>query len=455
MSEANAEQATGRDPVCGMVVASDAPLHHEHDGTVYRFCGKGCLEKFRADPERYLTPASEAASEAAHGEDRADAALAREWTCPMHPEVVRSGPGACPKCGMALEPKSPVGGDAAEEDGELRAMSRRFWVGAALSLPLLVLSMGRLGPDDLRGWIELALATPVVLWGAWPFFERAGQSLLNRSLNMFTLIGLGVGVSYLYSLVAQLAPGLFPASFRGAGDGGGGGAAPVYFEAAAVITTLVLLGQVLELKARSRTGAAIRSLMDLAPRTARRLDADGSEKDVELAEVEVGNRLRVRPGEKVPVDGRVLEGTSTVDESMVTGEPIPVAKGAGDAVIGGTVNQTGGLVMEAERVGSETLLSQIVRLVAEAQRSRAPVQRLADRVSAWFVPTVALVAAATFVVWSLAEVESAMAFGLVNAVAVLIIACPCALGLATPMSIMVAVGKGATAGVLFRDAEAI
>ncbi len=361
---------------------------------------------------------------------------------------------------MALEPKSPLGGgagDDAEEDGELKSMSRRFWVGAALSLPLLVLSMGRLGPDGVRGWIELALATPVVLWGAWPFFERAWQSLVNRSLNMFTLIGLGVGVSYLYSLVAQLAPGLFPASFRDGGTGAdpGLGAVPVYFEAAAVITTLVLLGQVLELRARSRTGAAIRSLIDLAPRTARRLEADGSEKDVELADVQAGDRLRVRPGEKVPVDGRVLEGTSSIDESMVTGEPIPVEKVAGDAVIGATVNQTGALVMEAEKVGSETLLAQIVRLVAEAQRSRAPVQRLADRVAAWFVPTVALAAAATFVVWSLVGVESAMAFGLVNAVAVLIIACPCALGLATPMSIMVAVGKGATAGVLFRDAEAI
>jgi P-type Cu+ transporter len=460
MSESKA-QAKVRDPVCGMEVASDAPLHHEHDGTVYRFCSQGCLERFRADPERYVaptptpTPAAAPASMAEHGAGDEDAATKREWTCPMHPEIVRNGPGACPKCGMALEPKSPLGGgegDGAEEGGELRAMTRRFWVGAALSLPLLVLSMGHLGPAALRGWIELALATPVVVWGAWPFFERAWQSLVYRSLNMFTLIGLGVGVSYAYSVVAQVAPELFPASF---GAATGEGTVPVYFESAAVITTLVLLGQVLELRARSRTGAAIRALIDLAPRTARRLGADGSEEDVDLALVQTGDRLRIRPGEKVPVDGRVVEGVSSIDESMVTGEPIPVEKAEGDAVIGGTVNQTGALVMEAEKVGSETLLAQIVRLVAEAQRSRAPVQRLADRVSAWFVPTVAFVAVATFVVWSMADVESAMAFGLVNAVAVLIIACPCALGLATPMSIMVAVGKGATAGVLFRDAEAI
>ena len=449
------EADTVRDPVCGMTVAADAPRRHEHEGVVYRFCSDGCRERFRRNPQSYLQahgpggPADNSKGHATGGSGERVRAGA-EWTCPMHPEVVRDGPGSCPKCGMALEPRQPGGAGDDETNGELGAMTRRLWVSSILSLPLLVLSMGHLGPDAVRGWIELVLATPVVLWGAWPFFQRAVASLANRSLNMFTLIGLGVGVAYLYSLVAQLAPGIFPESFRGES-----GSVPVYFEAAAVITTLVLVGQVLELRARRQTGSALRSLMGMAPKTARRMAADGSEQDVPLSEVVKGDRLRIRPGEKVPVDGRVIDGSSSIDESMVTGEAIPVEKGTGDPVIGGTVNQTGSLIMEAERVGSETLLAQIVQLVAQAQRSRAPVQRLADRVAGWFVPVVVVIALVTFVAWTLSGIESAMAFGLLNAVAVLIIACPCALGLATPMSIMVATGKGATSGVLFRDAAAI
>jgi Cu+-exporting ATPase len=380
-----------------------------------------------------------------------------EWTCPMHPEIVRDAPGSCPICGMALEPRTVSAEE--EENPELIDMTRRFWVGAALTLPLVLLAMGMYLPGEwiaslmaggARPWIELALATPVVLWGGWPFFVRGYHSIVHKSLNMFTLIGLGVGVAYAYSVVATVAPGIFPASFRGEE-----GHVGVYYEAAAVIVTLVLLGQVLELRARSRTGAAIRALLGLAPKTARRIEPDGTERDVPLDEVRPGDRLRVRPGEKVPVDGTVVEGRSSVDESMVTGEPIPVEKGSGDRVIGATVNGTGGLVMEAERVGADTLLARIVQMVAEAQRSRAPIQRLADVVAAWFVPAVILVAVVTFVVWALAGIESAMAYALINAVAVLIIACPCALGLATPMSIMVAAGKGATAGVLFKNAEAI
>jgi len=380
-----------------------------------------------------------------------------EWTCPMHPEIVRDAPGSCPICGMALEPRTVNAEE--EENPELIDMTRRFWVGAALTLPLVLLAMGMYLPGEwiaslmasgARPWIELALATPVVLWGGWPFFVRGYRSIAHKSLNMFTLIGLGVGVAYAYSVVATVAPGIFPASFRGEE-----GHVGVYYEAAAVIVTLVLLGQVLELRARSRTGAAIRALLGLAPKTARRIEPDGTERDVPLDQVRPGDRLRVRPGEKVPVDGTVVEGGSSVDESMVTGEPIPVEKGPGERVIGATVNGTGALVMEAERVGADTLLARIVQMVAEAQRSRAPIQRLADVVAAWFVPAVILVAVVTFVVWALAGIESAMAYALINAVAVLIIACPCALGLATPMSIMVAAGKGATAGVLFKNAEAI
>jgi Cu+-exporting ATPase len=380
-----------------------------------------------------------------------------EWTCPMHPQIVRDGPGNCPICGMALEPRTVT---LEEENPELSDMTRRFWVSVALTAPLVLLVMGRHVPglgfvERLMGspvgpWLELALATPVVLWGGWPFFVRAWQSVVYRSLNMFTLIGLGVGVAYAYSLVATIAPGIFPESFHDEG-----GHVGVYYEAAAVIVALVLLGQVLELRARSRTGAAIRALLGLAPKTARRLTPDGREEDVPLEEVRVGDRLRVRPGEKVPVDGVVAEGASNVDESMVTGEPMPVEKKPGDRVIGATVNGTGSIVMTAEKVGADTLLSRIVDMVAQAQRSRAPIQKLADVVSGYFVPAVVAIAAITFVVWALWGVEPRMAYALVNAVAVLIIACPCALGLATPMSIMVATGKGATVGVLFKNAEAI
>jgi P-type Cu+ transporter len=442
-----AETATTKDPVCGMTVSPDTPHRLEHAGRSYLFCSAGCRSRFEAQPDRYLssTPSP------------APAAGVVEWTCPMHPQIVRDRPGNCPICGMALEPRTVTADEP--ENPELRDMTRRLRVSAVLSVPLVVIGMGHLIPGDpigrllphgTRNFFELAFASPVVLWGGFPFFVRFWQSLVNRSLNMFTLIGLGVGVAYAYSVVATLAPGLFPASFRDEM-----GQIGVYYEAAAVIVTLVLLGQVLELRARSRTGAAIRSLLGLAPKTARRVRPDGGEEDVPLAEVRVGDSLRVRPGEKVPVDGIVLEGRSSVDESMVTGEPIPVEKGPGDRVIGATVNGTGALVMRAERVGSETLLSQIVRMVAEAQRSRAPIQKLADRVAAVFVPTVVAIAVLTFVIWAIRGPEPRMAYAIVNAVAVLIIACPCALGLATPMSIMVAAGKGATAGVLFKNAEAI
>ncbi len=373
----------------------------------------------------------------------------------MHPEIIRDKPGPCPICGMALEPRQITGGEG--ENAELTDMTRRFWVSVALSVPVFVLSMsdyvpglrGRV-PMTLVAWLQLILSTPVVLWGGWPFFERAWNSLVARSLNMFTLIGLGVGIAYVYSLVAVLAPGIFPASLRAGASG-----PAVYFEAAAVITTLVLLGQVLELRARSQTNAAIRSLLELAPKMARRVRADGSEEDVPLGDVRVGDRLRIRPGERVPVDGVVVEGASSIDESMITGEPIPVEKMAGERVIGATVNGNGTLVMEAQRVGSDTLLAQIVSMVSEAVRSRAPIQKLADVVSGYFVPTVIAIAVVTFVVWLLVGPQPALAYAIVNAVAVLIIACPCALGLATPMSIMVAMGKGATFGVLFKNAEAI
>ena len=379
------------------------------------------------------------------------------WTCPMHPEIVRDSAGSCPICGMALERRTVTA--AAEEDNpELRDMTRRLWFAAAFTIPLFVLAMGEMFPGGViatgmsmrtRMLLELALATPVCVWAAWPFYVRAVQSLANHSLNMFTLIGLGVSVAYGYSVVAALAPGIFPASFREHGE------VAAYFEAAGVIVTLILLGQVLELRARSQTSAAIRKLLGMAATSARRLRDDGSEEDVPLEHVQAGDRLRVRPGEKVPVDGVVLDGHSSVDESLVTGEPIPVEKQVGDRVIGATINGTGSLVMRAEKVGADTLLSRIVAMVAEAQRSRAPIQKLADAVSGYFVPTVVLVAIITFVVWAIAGPEPRLAHALINAVAVLIIACPCALGLATPMSIMVATGRGATMGVLFRNAEAI
>jgi Cu+-exporting ATPase len=438
------------DPVCGMTVSpATAAGSHTHRGRTYHFCAPSCLERFRQDPDAFVEAATAAAP--------APLPPAAEYTCPMHPQVRRDRPGACPICGMALEPVVPAADD---DDSELRDMTRRFWLSAVLSAPLVVFAMWRHAPDasarlghhvtSWAPWIELALATPVVLWGGWPFFERAWQSLVNRSPNMFTLIGLGVSVAYAYSVTAVVAPGLFPASFRDAA-----GHVGVYFEAAAAIVTLVLLGQVLELRARRRTGAAIRALLDLAPRTARRVEAEGSERDVPLADVRPGDILRVRPGEKVPVDGVVREGTTSVDEALVTGEPLPVEKGPGGRVIGGTLNGTGAFLMSAERVGTETLLAQIVAMVAAAQRSRAPLQTLADRVSAWFVPAVVLVAAITLVAWAVFGPEPRMAFALANAVAVLIIACPCALGLATPMSVMVATGKGANAGVLFRNAQAL
>jgi P-type Cu+ transporter len=418
-----------KDPVCGMeVTPAKAAGSFEYRGQTYYFCAKSCLAKFQADPLKYLAPKPAVPVTEAKGV---------EYTCPMHPQVVQMGPGTCPICGMALEPKEIQAGHA--ENPELDDMQRRFWISVVLSLPLLVFSMAMLGPQSLHGWIELALATPVVLWAGWPFFVRAWQSIVTRNLNMFTLIGIGVGVAYAYSVFAVvLGQGL-----------------DVYFESAAIIVTLVLLGQVLELKARSRTGAAIKALLGLAPKTARRIGPGTTETDVPLDHVGAGDVLRVRPGEKIPVDGVVIEGASAVDESMLTGEPIPVEKALGDKVTGATVNGTGSLIIKAERVGSGTMLAQIVRMVSEAQRSRAPIQKLADRVAAYFVPTVAAVAIVTFVVWSLWGPQPRLAHALVNAVAVLIIACPCALGLATPMSIMVAMGKGATMGVLFKNAESI
>jgi P-type Cu+ transporter len=453
-----------KDPVCGMDVAPEqAAGSADYAGTTYYFCSAGCLAKFRADPVRYARAPGKPHPPQSHGASPQTAVPApsappasAEWTCPMHPEIVRPGPGICPICGMALEPRT-----VALEEGpnpELTDMTRRFWVGTALTGPLLLAMLAGILPggrphalmSPAWRWIELALATPVVLWAGAPFFQRMWASIVHRRLNMFTLIGLGTGAAWAYSVVALLAPGLFPASFREAD-----GSLPGYFEAAAVITVLVLLGQVLELRARSRTSGAIRALLGLAPKTARRVGPDGSDADVPLEQVQPGDRLRVRPGERVPVDGVVVEGGSAVDESMITGEPIPVSKGPGDRVTGATVNGTGSFVMRAERVGQDTVLARIVQLVGEAQRSRAPIQRLADQVAGWFVPAVVLVAVATFVVWALVGPEPRLAHALVNAVAVLIIACPCALGLATPMSIMVATGKGATMGVLFRNAEAI
>ncbi|MCC7414210.1 MAG: heavy metal translocating P-type ATPase [Gammaproteobacteria bacterium] len=488
------------DPVCGMRVKPDTAYRTTRAGIEYGFCCAGCLNKFENQENRGQSrisgPAAEAtdgcvhAPGAAHSEpsppsgaayfcpmcpgvesdrpgscpkcgmalERAAPAPGRvQYVCPMHPEVVRDAPGECPICGMALEPRD----SAAEkpDDTELKLMTRRFVVSLALSLPVFVLAMGAdFAHDAVTGvlsmrtvqWIEFALATPVVLWGGWPFFARGWASLVHRSLNMFTLISIGVGVAWIYSTVALLAPAVFPQAVRGHG-----GLVPVYFEAAAVIIALVLLGQVLELRARSQTGAAIRALLGLAPRSARVIRAGGPEQDIPLAEVRVGDQLRVRPGEKIPVDGRVVSGASNVDESMVTGEPVPVAKHEGDRLIGATVNGTGTLVMEAERVGADTLLAQIVRMVSDAQRSRAPIQRLADRVAGWFVPAVVLIAVATFILWWWLGPEPRLAHAVVNSVAVLIIACPCALGLATPMSIMVGTGRGASLGVLIRDAEAL
>jgi Cu+-exporting ATPase len=429
-----------------MMVPLDAPERATFAGETYVFCCPGCRVKFEKDPQACLSPSKPA--QAAHASHpAAPAAGGGVWTCPMHPEVRQNGPGSCPLCGMALEPVEPATGT--QSNPELADMTRRFWVGAALSAPLMLLSMLPLGKGAFTPWVELALATPVVLWGGRPFFARGWASIVNRHANMFTLIGLGVAVAYGYSLVALLAPGLFPASVRGAG-----GRPPLYFEPAAVIVTLVALGQVLELRARQRTGAAIRALLDLAPPRAVRVGAAGDQ-EVPLAEVRAGDRLRVRPGEKVPVDGKVVEGASAVDESMLTGEPMPVEKGAGDRVVGGTVNGTGALLITAERVGGDTVLARIVKLVGEAQRSRAPIQQLADVVAGWFVPAVVAVAVIAAVAWTVAGAPPRLAHALVAAVSVLIIACPCALGLATPMSIMVATGKAATVGVLFRDAQAL
>ena len=498
------------DPICGMTVdPRSAAGKHEHNGQTYYFCSQDCLAKFKEDPEKWLGTQHgkhihRTASHAEHAQGGTHAAQSSktakpddrvgvyvcpmdpevreskpgacpkcgmalepatlpmpttrvEYVCPMHPEIVRPEPGSCPICGMALEPRTVTLEDA--PNPELFDMTRRFWISAALSVPLFILAMSDMLPGQplqhfasphLLTWIQFVLATPVVLWGGWPFFERGWHSIVNRSPNMFTLIAIGVGAAYLYSVVATLIPDIFPPSFYGHG-----GTVAVYFEAAAIITTLVLLGQVLELRARSQTSGAIKALLGLSPKTARLIHDDGREADVPLDRVKVGDRLRVRPGEKVPVDGVVIEGATSIDESMVTGEPIPVEKLKGSKVTGGTVNSTGSVVVEAQRVGSETLLAQIVRMVSEAQRTRAPIQRLADIVSAYFVLAVLVVAALTFVVWALFGPEPRMAYAIVNGVAVLIIACPCALGLATPMSIMVGVGRGATEGVLIKNAEAL
>jgi Cu+-exporting ATPase len=465
------------------VVPETAAGSHKHRGQTYYFCCVPCLEKFREEPEKYLNPSAHVSqneprpSETKGGLytcpmdpevrqpgpapcpkcgmaleplDPAAAELRTEYVCPMHPEIVRSEPGSCPICGMALEPRTVSVENTVNP--ELVDMSRRFWFSLFLTLPLVLFTMFMMHaiPSRILAWLELALATPVVLWGGWPFFQRGWTSIINRSLNMFTLIAIGTGAAYLYSVAAAVAPGLFPDAFRT-----GNGEVGRYFEAAAMITVLVLLGQVLELRARSHTGNAIKKLLGLSPKTARLIRADGQEEEVPLDRVKPGDRLRIRPGEKIPVDGTVLDGKSAVDESMVTGEPIPVEKRPGDRVVGATVNGTGSLVMEAVHVGSETLVAQIVRMVSEAQRSRAPIQRLADKVSSYFVPAVVLIAAITFVVWARIGPEPRMAYALVNAVAVLIIACPCALGLATPMSIMVGIGRGATMGVLIKNAEAL
>jgi Cu+-exporting ATPase len=494
-----------KDPVCNMDVdPAMAAGSSEYKGQTYYFCSPGCVKRFNADPEKYLTPkhpaaglpksqmvqiggiapakpAMETAPQQETGKgtvtyvcsmdpevrERKPGACPKcgmalepetvEYTCPMHPEIVRNGPGNCPICGMALEPRVAAG-VTAEDDSELRNMQRRLWVGVALSVPLLAIAMGGMAagsplhnlPVGWMEWLQLILATPVVLWAGWPFFQRGWASLVNRHLNMFTLIAMGTGAAYVFSVIATLMPGIFPASFLGHG-----GRPEVYFEAAAIIVTLVLLGQVLELRARRQTSSAIKALLDLNPKTARRVRPDGSDEEIPLEHVQRGDRLRVRPGDRIPVDGIVGEGNSSVDESMITGESMPVEKFAGVKVVGGTVNQTGSFIMRAEKLGSETLLAQIVRMVAEAQRSRAPIQSLADKVSGYFVPAVLAVAVLTFFVWAMWGPEPRLAYALVNAVAVLIIACPCALGLATPMAVMVGTGRGAHAGVLVRNAEAL
>lgn len=441
---------TAVDPVCGMSVVRDGARHvFEHAGETYYFCHAGCKTKFEGDPTRYLDGGA--------GPEPQEAPPGTFYTCPMDPEVIQEGPGICPICGMALEPMGVPQADQGPNP-ELVDFSRRLWVGATLTIPLLILAMAPMVGFPLREWVgeanaqwaELVLATPVVLWCGWPFFERCWSSLLNRRPNMWTLIGIGVGAAYLYSITATLAPGIFPPAFRSAE-----GTVAIYFEAAAVIIVLVLLGQVLELKARERTGGAIRALLDLAPKTALRVSADGSEIEIPLDQVQEGDLLRVRPGDSIPVDGAVSEGSSFVDESMLTGEAMPVEKAPGDAVTGGTLNQQGSFVMRAERVGAATMLAQIVAMVAEAQRSRAPIQNLADVVASYFVPTVISAALIAFIAWSIWGPQPAMAYAFIAAVSVLIIACPCALGLATPMSIMVATGRGAQAGVLIKNAQAL
>ncbi|MGE3476076.1 MAG: heavy metal translocating P-type ATPase [Rhodospirillaceae bacterium] len=436
-----------KDPVCGMDVDPATAKHKtDHAGTTYYFCSAGCRTKFEAAPAKYLAPPKQDISAAD------DTAI---YTCPMHPEVRQVGPGSCPICGMALEPLAVTAESG--PNPELADMTKRFWIGLALALPVVALEMGAHLIDlhhiisaKLSTWLQFALATPVVLWAGWPFFVRGWQSLRTLKLNMFTLIAMGTGVAWIYSVVATLAPNIFPAAFQTPE-----GTVAVYFEAAAVITVLVLLGQVLELRAREQTSGAIKALLKLAPKVARRLGADGSEEDIDLDLVQIQDRLRVRPGDKIPVDGKVVEGRSAVDESMVTGESMPVTKEVGSSVIGGTINQSGSLVITAEKVGSETMLARIVQMVADAQRSRAPIQRMADQVSSWFVPLVIFVAAAAFTAWMIFGPEPRFTYGLVAAVAVLIIACPCALGLATPMSIMVGVGRGAQHGVLIKNAEAL
>ena len=440
--------ATLKDPVCGMTVTAQSPHRLEHEGKPVYFCSAGCKAKFVADPARYTSPTTAGATAPATEELVVAGSI---YTCPMHPEIRQDHPGACPKCGMALEPEMPGLDDG--DSPELVDFSRRFWWTLPLTIVVTVLAMigHRLGVFEMatQSWVELVLSVPIVLWAGWPFFVRGVQSVVNRSPNMWTLIGLGTSAAFVYSVVATVAPGVFPASFVSMGR------VSVYFEAAAVIISLTLLGQMLELKARSQTSAAIKSLLGLAPKTARRINADGSEEDVPLTHVHLGDSLRVRPGEKVPVDGSVIEGSSAVDESMLTGEPMPVTKGAGDKLIGATMNTSGALVMRAETIGSKTVLAQIVQMVGQAQRSRAPMQRMADRVAGYFVVTVIGIAVLTFFAWGLFGPQPSWVFGLINAVAVLIIACPCALGLATPMSIMVATGKAATQGILFRDAAAI
>lgn len=446
-SDPHRDEHAVKDPVCGMSVDPHTTEHRsQQGGKTWYFCSSRCKSRFEEDPDQYLGEKQKREEPVAPG---------AMYTCPMHPEIRQQGPGDCPICGMALEPEQVSLDDGPSE--ELKDMTRRFWIGLMLALPVLVLEMGghltglgHIVPPQMSNWIQLVLATPVVLWCGWPFFVRGWKSVVSRNMNMFTLISIGTGVALIYSLVATLAPQVFPQAFRQ-----DGGSVAVYFEAAAVIVVLVLLGQVLELRAREKTSGAIRALLDLAPATARKLDGEGGESDVSLDQVCVGDRLRVRPGDKVPLDGEVLEGNSNVDESMVTGEPLAVRKEAGDQVIGGSINQQGSFIMRADKIGRDTMLSQIVQMVASAQRSRAPIQGLADKVASWFVPAVIVIAILAFAVWSIIGPTPPMAFGLIAAVSVLIIACPCALGLATPMSIMVGVGRGAQSGVLIRNAEAL